>query len=167
MGVWVMIGFAAMAGVPYLMSAGKLMAEGKPVTAEEMQKDVMKKKEEPEKQREIKGIASGPDGTIFGGGKGGLFSLKGETWEPVTGFTGHDVKALAVDQAGSLYVVHHDGVAMRKDGAWSEIHEGEVHNIALAADGSVLLATKKPASLMKRTADGTWSKVNDGLPVAP
>ncbi len=166
MGVWVMLGFGVLAGVPYLASATKLMAEGKPVTAEEMKKDVMKKKEEPEKQREIKGLTASLDGTVYGGGKSGLFAWKGQAWEEVQGFNGHDVKALAAGQGDTLYVAHHDGVAMRKDGTWSEIHEGEVHNIALTADGSLLVATKKPASLKKREADGTWKTLNEGLPVA-
>jgi hypothetical protein len=166
MGVWVMIGFGILAGVPYLASAGKLMAEGKPVTAAEMNKNVMKKSEEPEKQREIKGLSVASDGTIYGGGKMGLYALKEGNWAAVEGIDAQDVKAVVAGAGDVLFVAHHDGVAMRKDGTWSEIHEGEVHNIALGSDGHILLATKKPTSLLQHQADGSWKKLNDGLPIA-
>ncbi len=177
MAVWFVLGFAALAGLPYLTSAGKLMAEGKELSTEAVKKEMKakegeKKKEDmkkadPEKLREIKGLALGADGTLYGGGKAGVFALKDGQWSPLEGFSGHDVKAVAAAANGEVLVAHHDGVsALSADGKWSEVYEGEVHTIAAAADGSVYLSRHKPASLLKRQADGSWAKVNDGLPTS-
>ena len=176
MAVWFVLGFAALAGLPYLTSAGKLMAEGKELSAEAVKKEMKAKesekhkedmkKEDPEKLREIKGLAIGADGTVYGGGKAGLFSLKDGEWNMVEGFDAFDVKALAVAANGSLYVAHHDGVSLRSaDGQWSQAYEGEVHTVATGADGTVYLSRHKPATLLKHQPDGSWAKVNDGLPV--
>lgn len=173
-GIWFVIGFAALAVLPYLTSATKLMAEGKELSAEAVKKETkakqgekMKeamKKEEPGKLREIKGLAIDPEGIVYGGGKAGVFVLKDGQWSALEGFNGHDVKAIAIATDGELLVAHHDGVAARAaDGKWSEAYEGEVHNLAASA-GTVYLAPKKPAALLKREPNGTWTKINDGLP---
>jgi hypothetical protein len=165
-GIWFAVGFLVLAGVPYLVSTTKLMAAGKEASLEKITAEVKKKKEEPDKQREIKGLASAPDGTLYGGGKAGLFSLKNGQWTALEGFTGHEVKALAVNQSGALFVAHHDGVSKLQNGAWSEVYEGNVHNLIVTADDSVLMSTVKPSALMKLEADGSWRTLNDGLPVA-
>lgn len=142
------------------------MARGETASLGKVAEQVKKKGEPADKQREVKGLAVAKDGTVFGGGKNGVFTLKDGQWHRMEDFAGHDVKAVALDAAGTMYVLHHDGVSMRKDGAWSEIYEGEAHNLALGGDGSLLLGAMKPAALMKRQPDGSWQKLNDGLPTA-
>jgi hypothetical protein len=162
--------------LPYLTSATKLMAEGKELSPEAVKKELKAKegekkkadmkKEEPAKLRVIKGLALAPDGTVYGGGKAGLFALKDGEWSAIEGFKGHEVKAITLTANGELLVAHHDGVSSLSNGQWSDVYEGEVHNLA-ASGADVFLATHKPAALHKRQADGTWAKINDGLPPAP
>jgi len=173
-GVWFVVGFAALAAVPYLTSATKLMAEGKELSPEAVKKEMKAKqgekkkedmkKEDPAKLREIKGLAIAADGTVYGGGKAGLFALKDGEWSAIEGFKGHDVKAIALAANGEVLVAHHDGVSSLANGQWSDVYDGEVHNVASAGD-AVYLAAHKPAALLKRQADGSWAKINDGLPL--
>lgn len=176
MSVWFVLGFAALAGLPYLTSTTKLLAEGRELSVDAVKKEMKAregekkkedmKKEDPEKLREIKGLAVGADGTVFGGGKAGVFALKEGQWTVLEGFSGHDVKAIAVTGTGEVLVAHHDGVsALSPEGIWSDIYQGEVHNLA-ASGGEIYLAPKKPAALLKRQPDGTWAKLNDGLPTS-
>jgi hypothetical protein len=176
-GLWFVVGFAALAGLPYLTSATRLMAAGKELSAEAVQKEMKSKegekkkeemkKEDPRKLREIKSMTADAEGVLYAGGKSGVFALKGGAWSRLAGFTGHDVKSVAVSSGGELFVAHHDGVSMRSpDGAWSEVFEGEVHSVAAGTDGAVYLSRHKPEpALLQLQTDGTWSKLNDGLPL--
>jgi hypothetical protein len=169
-GVWIAIGFAAFATIPYLASATKLMADGRPVTVEGMKKEAekgMKKYEEPEKLREVKAIAAGPDGRVWAGGKAGLFTREGDDWKAVTDYPGHEVKSLAIASDGTVIAVEEHGVyELGKDGKWNNTHEGDAHAISLASDGAAYLAMKKSGGILRRAPDGKWERWSDGLPVS-
>jgi ligand-binding sensor domain-containing protein len=177
MSLWFVLGFAVLAGLPYVLSAGKLVAQGQELSADALKKEMKARegekkkqemsKEDPEKLREIKALAASLDGVLYGGGKAGLFQLEAAEWVAVPGFGGHDIKAMAVAADGALFVVHHDGVSARSvAGEWSEVEVmGEAHTVVAAADGAVYLGMKKPGGLLKLQADASWARVNDGLPM--
>jgi hypothetical protein len=168
--IWIAIVFIAIATVPYISSATKLVAAGKPLSVEGLQKEAYKdrkKHEEPDRMREVKAFALAADGTVYAGGKAGLFQRDGSEWKPVADYPGHDAKALAITAAGELIVVEEKAAYERSaDGVWSTTFEGEAFTVATAANGDAYLTLKKGGGVLRRVPGGKWEAWADALPIS-
>lgn len=168
-GLLLMAGFGVAAAWPFVSSATKLAAAGEDVTMDKVVKGAKEEKEryermEPEKYRELKACVELTDGTLIVGTKGGLFVGKGGALKYDEGFTGGDVKGLALGADGTVWAASKKGVFQRNtaDGKWLVSQPQEVHSISVNTNGEVIATGK--AGVNKRGADGKWVEVLAELP---
>ncbi|TDU69256.1 hypothetical protein EI77_02904 [Prosthecobacter fusiformis] len=171
-GIWLAVLFVGAAGFPYIASTTKLLAEGKPVTLDAVkdvaEKDMMKKekehaKDDAKKYREIKSLAVGADGTVWSGGKAGIFRMKDGAWQAVPGYADIEAKQISVVGNGSVLVTGKQGVYRHQGDAWTQVYEGEAHTAAESADGTLYVTTKE--GLKKKSPGAEWTMMSDGFPV--
>jgi hypothetical protein len=168
--IWLVLAFAALAGVPYLFSAGKVVSRGENLTLESVQKEAMKeyKKGEPEeKKREIKAYLTDAKGVSWVGNKMGLYRLENAEWKPVKDYPGEEVKSMAMSKEGHLIAVDEHKVYERDAaGTWQTAHEGECHAVNTSPDGAVSLILKKTPQVLRRMSAGKWETTEVKLPEA-
>lgn len=171
-GIWLAVLFVGVAGFPYLSSTTKLLAEGKPVTLDavkdEAKKDMIKKekehdKEDPKKYREIKSLSVTADGTVWSGGKAGVFRMKDGTWQAVAGYPDIEAKQISLTSNGSVLVTGKHGVYRYLADAWTQVYEGEAHAASETAEGTLYVTSKE--GLKKQVKGAEWTVVSDGFPI--
>lgn len=149
-------GFLGVAALPYISNAAERLAQGKPVSAEEVKKDVYLEARENEKKTqkgfEPKAVLALADGAVLIGGKGGLHDWRDNTLTPVPGFGGMEVRGLARAKDGTIYAAAKDGLWKRTGAEWKSVQEGDFHGVAAAADGTLFVAGKMG---VLRSSDGT------------
>lgn len=151
------LGFAGFAAWPYLATAAERLAQGQPVTAEAVKKDVAKAgkeqemKMEKDKAFEPKSVLPQADGTALVGGKQGLMEWRDGKLAPVAGFAGMEVRGLAAGRDGTLWAAAKDGLWKRTGAEWKNVREGDFWSVAQGADGALFLAGKMG---VLRSADG-------------
>lgn len=167
-GIVLAAGIIVLAALPYLSSAAKLLVGGKQITVADLKKEADKEYRKPEpaaRLRETKAIAVAADGTVWAGGKAGLFKRQGASWKLIEDYPGKDVKSLATTGGGEVIAVDEKAVLQRStDGTWRTIYDGESLGLALGPDGSALLTIKK-GGVLRRPASGTWEPWADGFPI--
>lgn len=158
--------FVALAAWPYLTATTKLVAAGDAPTPEKVKDGAAQARMQEEREkhaREIKAVAALPDGRVFLGNKGGLAVLENGAVKVVDGWPGGEVKQLAA-AGGTLWAVSKETVWSFNGQAWSKAFEGEAHSVAVGADQTVYLGTKKG---LKRSRDGAkWEDAATEMPAA-
>lgn len=164
--------FGALAAVPYFQTTSKLIAAGETVDLKTVQQAVEKEGKMKEKadhamkhgKPDIKAVAALPDGTVYFGGKLGLYRTKDGKAEELTKFPGEDPKSIVATPAGEVLVAAKQGVWSSKDGAeWQQVLKGDAHGLSVAGDGAIYAAVKEEG-VMRRAAGSTdWQPVKLGL----
>ena len=153
--VVVALGFGGFAAWPYISTAAERLSQGKAVNAGEVNKEVEKaerEKEKKEKGFEPKSVLAMADGSALVGGKQGLMEWRDGKLTPVAGFTGMEVRGLAVTKDGSLYAAAKDGLWKRSGSEWKSVREGDYWGVSVAPDSALLVAGKMG---VLRSSDGT------------
>ncbi len=123
-----------------------------------------------------------PDGLLLGASEAHLFTLQGETLEPVRSFEkvegrkdwytpwggAPDVRTMATDPAGALYVnVHVGGVVRSVDGgkSWEPIIDvdADVHQVLFDPESGQLLAAAGVGLAASRDCGKSWQFDTEGL----
>lgn len=115
-------------------------------------------------------VALEPDGEVWFGTRLGLHRFDGETWERFdtlnSGLTNSDVRALARDSQGALWVGTWGGAGVHRyqGGVWTAFPSGQcchnVSSIAVAADGDVWVGSWFGG--LSRYQNGTWTTFSAG-----
>jgi hypothetical protein len=163
--------FGVLAAIPYLQGGAKLLAAGETVDLSKVQKVVEKENKEKDKAMhekkgnlDVKAVAALPDGTVYFGGKIGLYRAKGGKAEELAQFPGEDVKSIAATTSGEVLVAAKQGVWASKDGAeWKQVAKGDAHGVSIAADGSVYVAMKDDGVVRRAAGSEEWTPVKLGL----
>lgn len=173
-GIWLAVAFVGIAGYPYAKSAVNLLQEGKPVDVASVKKQTMKMEmkrekeehgrgEDPKKLREIKSLALAPDGSVWGGGKAGIFRQQEGKWVAVAGYPDVEVKSINVSTNGSVLVTGKHGVYLLRNQVWTQVYEDDAHTALMGNDGTLYVGTKE--GMKRKQGQGDWEAYSEGLPL--
>jgi hypothetical protein len=156
----VVILFAAIAAVPVFAAITRIQQQGKPVTVEEIKKEIKygKEKDEKEKNRdskEIKTVLRDAKGHLWLGGKAGLFHAVDQVAQKVEGSPA-DVRGLALGGNGEIWAASKMGLYVQRAGKWEQISTEDVHDVSITADQKVIICSKKSGVMVSVDSGKTW-----------
>jgi hypothetical protein len=174
-GFWLAAVFAVLAGFPYARSAMNLLHEGKPVNMDTVKRQTMKmamkkekenygRGEDAKRMREIKTLALAPDGSVWGGGKAGIFRQQNDRWIPVAGYPDVETKSISASAGGNVLVTGKHGVYLLRNGTWTQVYDEEAHTALIGSDGTLYIGTKE--GLKRKRGQSEWEQMDDGLPAS-
>lgn len=155
------LAFVGLAFLPTVMGLGEaptVTGEGK-IKMNKPKEHGDKMSEKGAEGVEVKALFVGADGTVFVGGKEGLYILEDGALTEVADFPGREVKGMTGCEDGMLLVASKGGLHRLENEKWTALHTAEGEDVAIDGEGAILFAPKKMGLL--RSADGgkTWTAV--------